>query len=212
MNLSFCTTAMARPDIVERTYASFQKNLGIDLKSYRLCINVDPLPDVNKVAKVIDVAKSFFGEVVYRTPKSGNFTDAVRWCWENADSEFLFHLEDDWELRQKFPLATLLKEFTDDRVITVVLRAYKYKYDKIPLSPSIHRKKFYKAVKFDTSINPEIQLRNLGRFGVKFTPSIGLRVLPKNKTVVFDIGRAWMKKVNYCKPKKKSSFTTWIEK
>lgn len=211
MNISFSTTAVARPAILERTYSSFQKNLGVSLKEFDLVINVDPLPQPKKVSQVIDVARSFFRNVKYRAPKSANFADAVRWCWTSADSDLLFHLEDDWELCASTPLEKLVNKFNDPQIITLVLRAYNHKYTKIPLSPTIHRRELYQKVRFDISLNPEIQLRHLERFGIRFTHSKNIKVYP-SKIIVRDIGRRWMRKTKYRKPDKKVDFTTWTKK
>ena len=97
--MDFTTTAMARPFIVDRTFKSFSKNLqGIDLQNCRLFINIDPLPSNIKRKDVIVVARKYFKEVYYNLPKKANFTAAVNWIWLNSSSEFIFHLEDDFEM------------------------------------------------------------------------------------------------------------------
>lgn len=223
--MDFTTTAMARPEIVDRTYASFSKNLkGIDLKECRLFINVDPLPnDVNR-EEVIKVAEKYFEEVHPNYPEKANFTAACNWIWSNAQTEYIFHLEDDWQLIEKVSVPQLLKYFKKhSKLLEVALRAYRYQYLICPLSPNIMHERYYKAIagKLNENCNPEIQLRGK-KFGIdmptrefKISTKGKLVIYPekKNKIIVKDIGRKWIKKSKYKKPKgKKGHFTTWESK
>lgn len=222
VTMDFTTTAMARPMIVDRTFASFSKNLqDIDLKECRLFINIDPLPSGVKRKKVIAVAKKYFKEVHYNLPKKANFTAAVNWIWSNAESEFIFNLEDDWELIRPVSVPHLLTYFEKrENLFQVILRAYRYRYRTCVLSPSITHRRLYSAVggNLNTTINPEAQLRG-ERFGIKMPTSGGkgkkpLIIYPKNsRTVILrDIGRKWIRKTKYKKgggARKKARFITW---
>ncbi len=219
--MDFTTTAMARPDIVYETYYSFNKNLkDIDLKKCRLFINIDPLPeDVNR-EDVVKVCSEFFGEVIHRMPDKPNYTAAYNWLWRSAKTNIIFNLEDDWELLEQIPVYRLI-EFFDfyPNLFEVALRAYPYKYDKCPTSPSFMHRRFYGAVggKLNENINPETQLRGKN-FGIEMP---GLEVpnndklvaYPKDRIIVKDIGRKWLNNSNYKKPNcKKCHFTAWEKK
>ena len=68
---------------------------------------------------------------------------------------FLFALYDN--------TSKLLNKFkNDNNMVQCILRAYKYKYEKMVLSPSIITKRCYKtfASGFVENKNPEVQLRN----------------------------------------------------
>ena len=94
ISLEFCTTATFRPEIIDRTYKSFTDNLlGIDFKISTLYLNVDPIP-VGNTKEVIDVAKKYFGNVVYNIPEEPNFTKAIKWCWSQVKNEYFFNLEE----------------------------------------------------------------------------------------------------------------------
>jgi hypothetical protein len=219
-NITFTTTSVNRPEIIEKTYESFNTNLcDINLKSCKLCINVDPLPTSDNRKKVIDVCKHYFGEVAYKFPNEGNFTRAYNWIWRRASTEYIFNLEDDWVLTKKISINDMLNHFSlNSKLLQVALRAYPYTYDKCPLSPSLIHERYYKTVagKLNVSMNPEVQLRG-NRFGVdlpcgveKITYKDKLVVHPKNNQIVVkDIGRDWIKTTNFKKPKVKSTFTTW---
>jgi hypothetical protein len=211
MNISFSITAMVRPEILKRTLKSFSANIkGLDLKECDVFINVDPIPGDGSQDSVVDVASSFFGNVIASLPKKPNFTKAVNWCLATADSDYLFHLEDDWELVQKFDIINVMKKtFADKRVQQLALRAYSYPYNKVCLSPSIMKKELYKSFvdKFDLKINPEIQLRP------SWVNKSTIVAYPSKRIIVKDIGRLWIKKSGYKKSgDKKFQFIKWEEK
>lgn len=223
IKLDFTTTAMARPEIVNETYSSFSKNLeGINLKDCRLFINIDPLPkDVDR-EKVTEVAKKYFKEVYPNYPDKPNYTAAYNWIWTKAESEFIFNLEDDWELLRETSVQKLLTYFEKyPDLMEVALRAYPYKYKACPTSPSIIHKRYYKSVagKLDETINPEIQLRGR-KFGIDM-PSPRFKITWKGKIIAYpeqeneqsiilkDLGRSWLKKSGFKRPNMKKGFTTW---
>lgn len=217
MILDFTTTAMARPEIVEKTYQSFTSKLaGVDYRRSTLFINIDPLPSEGNRDAVVKVARKYFGKVVANQPRKPNFTAAINWLWSNATADYIFHLEDDWILTETVQIGKLMKYFgREPELMTVALRAYKYHYDKIVLSPSLMKRDFYSRVggKLDESINPEIQLRGRN-FGLVM-PETGQRtkkVIAYPKRVICrDIGRKWIKGTGYTKPPK-AHFTSWDRK
>lgn len=219
--VDFTTTAMARPDIVDRTYASFSTHLkGINLKECRLFINIDPLPSTIDRKEVTQVAEKYFGEVFPNYPEEANYTAAYNWIWSNATSRCIFNLEDDWALLKDVSVPKLLKHFENySELMEVALRAYDYTYRTCPTSPSIMHKRYYKAVagKLNIKFNPESQLRG-ENFGIKM-PAPSLKISHKGKLLVYpekgdiilkDIGRGWLKKSNFVKPEvSKKYFTKW---
>ena len=70
---------------------------------------------------MVEVAREYFDAVIYRTPESPSFAGAVQWCWSQVETEFFFHLEDDWILRRRIPVADLLALFNDGDVSGVSL-------------------------------------------------------------------------------------------
>jgi len=224
MNLDITTPAMARPDIVNRTLESFSKNLkGIDFKKCRLIINVDPLPENVKRKEVIKVANKYFGEVIYNFPEKANFSAACNWIWSQATSTCILHLEDDWILKEPVNIKEILRYFEEHKNLQVVqLRAYRFKYDKIALSPCIMHKKLYSAIagNLKEDINPEVQVRG-EKFGIVMPYPSGnvshkgkIITYPKgHKIILKDIGREWINKTQYRKQKvKKARFVTWEKK
>jgi len=211
-SIVFTTTATNRPEILRRTYASFSANLvGLNLKDIDLLINIDPLPNKININANVDVAKSFFKTVRVNTPDKPSFSTAINWLWSEAQSPYIFHLEDDWILLKPIKVKSLLKNMGNK--LQIILRAYGYKYDKMVLSPSIIRHELYSRIggRLDETINPEIQLRNPSIVGVKIDKSM-LLDFPQNKIIVKDIGRKWMDQQDFKKPDKKFKFYRWIRK
>jgi hypothetical protein len=199
---------MPRPDIIETTYKSFSENLeGIELAECKLLLNIDPVCSENlqeNIEATKAVAAKYFGEVVVQVPDKPNFTAAVDWCWTTAETEFIFHLEDDWELREKVNVPKVISTMRNDSIKHVILRAYSYKYNKMALSPCIIHRDYYKRFSgdFDYNINPEIQLR---KTFVKKEEIIVAGKIP----IVFDLGRTWLKTQPFKRPKVKGDFTAW---
>ncbi len=209
MKLTFTTTATNRPEIIDTTYSSFCKNLrGVEFDQSTLYINIDPLPNSTNVDKVIDVCKKYFGNVVSNIPDNPNFSAAINWAWSHPTDEFIFHLEDDWVLLNPVHVDSMVAKFSKT-IVQVPLRAYKYAYNKLCLSPSLLHHKIYSNVagRLNTRINPEVQLRNY-----KIT---GFRVGAQNISVcgadviIEDIGRSWLSGVNMSKPSRKNKFVCW---
>jgi hypothetical protein len=224
MILDFTTTAVARPKIVDRTYASFHKNLkGIEFDKCTLYINIDPLPASVDRNKVIKVAEKYFGKVVANTPEQGNYTQAYNWCWSSAQTEYIFNLEDDWTLKEEVNVDRIMRFFDAHKnLFEVALRAYPYVYQKCPTSPAFLHERFYKKVggNLDPTLNPETQLRGK-KFGIKMpckAENIShegkVCVYPKNvkKVILKDIGREWIESSKFKRPPKKARFTTWVTK
>lgn len=204
--IGFTTTATARPALLDRTYGSFQKCLQISLKDFPLYLNVDPAPSSKGVDDVIRVAESYFGSVTINTPQTPNFAKAVAWCWNAVSEEFVFHLEDDWRMSKVVPLSDILAYCDNDRIVGVILRAYRYRYRRPPLSPAIWRSAFCQQMSFVPDVNPEVQFHTFFRSSAWSAKN--LKVVG-SKPIVHDTGRAWAKK-NKIRPRgKKSSFVRW---
>lgn len=223
LTMDFTTTATARPHIVKKTYSSFNRHLkGINLKECRLFINVDPIPKGVKQRLVGQVAEKYFGEVISNYPKVPNYTAAYNWVWSNAESKYIFNLEDDWELSVDVDIPKLLENFDrHPNLYIVALRAYKYRYLTCPTSPGIMHERYYRKLggNLNNNLNPEAQLRGK-RFGLEMPTREG-KISPKGKVVVYpthvkkvivhDIGRVWAKKQGFKKGGggKKARFITW---
>jgi hypothetical protein len=209
--LSVTTNALARPEIVERTFASFSENLvGVSFKDIDLFLNVDPIPkDKAKIEEVVEVGNRFFRTVYVRTPPTPNMPLALNWTWEQTQTDVILNLEDDWILESPVDTLQIHEAFKlDPKLVQVVLRAYMYEYVLIPGSPSFFSKVFYKsyAGRFNSTACPEKQFRFKEMWPF---PDVHQAVYG-NHVILKDIGKPWIEKHGLKKPELKINFNTYI--
>ena len=222
MNLEFTTTAVCRPKLLRYTYNSFSENMSdVDFKKSILYLNVDPVPYNKDPMDVVNVAKDFFGEVIYNIPKKANFSNALKWCWQQPTGKMIFHLEDDWKMLRKFKLGEVMHYLSMNRgplagkitgtagaeIIGVSLRVYGFKDFRICLTPSLFDASWARQISRELSPerNPEQRIREVCR--AKFCSYHYPR---KNIYARFvqDIGRKWLDKTIY---KKNGHPNRWFE-
>lgn len=202
--LSFTTTAMPRPEIVQATYHSFTRNLhGLDFSKVTLYINIDSFPrikDDHKRQEVVDIARRYFGNVVVNMPDTPSFAVAVKWCFSMIETPYNFHLEDDWELLTPFQISSFNQFFIPPHVQQVALRSRGNVRQDFFLCPSFIRGNFCRemAEKMNTSENPEVEIRNIkNKEGIYRKESFVMYPFDTQSLVVRDTGRAWIKTSSY---------------
>lgn len=203
-HVTFTTTAMTRPDILEQTYENFQVCLDIDMKKFNLRINIDPLPKARKIEQVIDVAKKFFNHVECNISTNANFPSAVKWCWSELNTKYVFHLEDDWELTRRIPLSDLYQMMNNSKEVNQVLLRPYYETKQVSLVPGLMRSDvaMFLAKHMILNKNPEKQIHSNEHVGKDGNPGFDA-----NKVIVYpedvclrDIGRVWMKSQPVIRP------------
>lgn len=212
-NMCFTTTAMPRPDLLEKTYSSFQSHIPwLDFKQMTLYLNIDRFPynpepqiEVEDIEKVKSIASRFFGNVVVNMGHSC-FPQAVKWIFTQANNEFVFNLEDDWELLCDLP-SYVVDFFDDPKVLQVGFRAWKRSDARFVLSPSILRTSFCNFVgnKMHTRRNPEEQIRGINAHDPK--QSFVYWPFESDKVILRDLGRNWIK--TSCFSRGLDDFTQW---
>lgn len=104
-------TATRRAEILERTLKSFKENLFKDYPA-RLIINIDPVgPDTDEA--IIETAAAYFEDLFSFSPGEPSFSKAFKRVWEWPHPEYVFHLEDDWELLEPVDLEELIDIMSD---------------------------------------------------------------------------------------------------
>ena len=212
-HIAVTTTATRRPEVLAQTYKSFQEGTQLDFKRMRLFINVDPAPPRGSTEKTLEVARSFFGEVITNTPQVANFAAAVKWLWSTVDSPYVFHLEDDWIMTRPVKMLALLDKLQKNAHVLQVRFRGPPSGDvlrRISLAPGLMRGEVCRLVGAGlvTNRNPEVQLGALEQFGVRRVAKTVALIVPDRPRVIQDIGRAWAKKHGISRPKK-SWFTAW---
>lgn len=220
-------TATVRPSIIRETICSFKENLLIG-NEYKLIINIDPIGEEKDPMDVLNEVYKFFdsSQVVYNIPEQPGFTKAVMWCWEQTNSKYVFHLEDDWRIKRSCDIKKMTW-ILDHYPTLVSLRLNKEPthkpkngyntgfvlHEKLSLNPTLFRGSFLRDVVklMDVNKNPEKQLRlhdsNTGKFLRHYEHAIYTE--ESYSIIVEDIGRRWMKKSDY---EKITGFLNWEKK
>lgn len=237
-SLDVTLTAVLRPEVLDRTLASFTANM--DLADSRLIMNVDPVGDGNYL-DVLAVAKKHFLEVEARFPDKPSFPLAVMWCWEQVQTDIFLHLEDDWVLDKlvsvdralgvfreyprladlRLPAYWFMQNFVLDTDGCPTTRPWHYeprlgvcfaegRKPSFSLNPSFRRADFVKGAlpMMDAQKNPEKQFK-WGNPPLKKWCREWRHGLYGCETVMHDIGRAWLLESEWRKPS--NDFVAWEE-
>ena len=220
--LDITTTATIRPGLFRRTLKSFTRNLFVNKDECRLILNVDPVGDDVDPEEMYDVANSFFDHVLYNNSSNSNFAQACQFCWSKTDSEFVFHLEDDWTISRKINIKDMLSLMRNNnnmmslRLPKLTLKNINkedsknkfIKHHKLSLNPTIFRGSFIRNVAKNMNItdNPEKQLRKA--FKLPKDEIAGIYCGLGNGEYIRHNGRQWQKASNY-KKRKGSNFISW---
>jgi hypothetical protein len=105
-------TATLRPTILQATLESFRDNLFKDAP-LRIILNVDPVGEDINPAKVVELAGRYCDKIEYRIAPAPHFPTAFKWVWSHFQSEFVFSLEDDWQLLYPMDLSDMLQTMWD---------------------------------------------------------------------------------------------------
>lgn len=125
-------TATLRPELIKITLDSHIENLfGDEIKKARLIVNVDMAGATeNKdevLHEVLGVLFSYpFRDVSLRVGTQPHFPTAFFWCWDQATAEYVFHLEEDWQMVQPLRIDDMQALMDDDRGL-VHLRLSQFK-------------------------------------------------------------------------------------
>lgn len=214
--LDVVVIAIKRPEILRLCLETFKKKL-LQQFDVRIIINVDPVGEENYSQEdIVNIAREYFPNVISRTPKKGNFSKAVYWGWSQVKTDFFFHLEDDWLLKDYIPAYRLQKKINIKDVVSITFnissnKKYPLLYEAyhlktFSLRPCIFRSKYIKeklkGFKFDE--DPEKQI-------AKNTPSKSFKdpkfILFGNDDEgrkIIDTGKKWKMKNAYSKWEYKS--------
>lgn len=213
--------AIKRPAILRLCLETFKKNL-LQQFDVRIIINVDPVGEENYSQKdIVNIAKEYFPNVISRTPKKGNFSKAVYWCWSQVRTDFFFHLEDDWLLKS-FILASRLEKKTNIKEIVSItfnitsnkkypLFNEAYYLKAFSLRPCFFRTKYIKEklVDFKFEQDPEKQILNNVSSKSFQDPQFILYGNDHEGRKIIDTGKKWKMKSAFLKWEKKSVNITY---
>ena len=199
ISLEFTTTACNRPEILEQTYQSYTRNLNnIDFKKSTLYINIDPTPNNTNILSVVNVAKKYFGNVVYNIPNEPNFAQAILWCFQQVKGEYFFHLEDDWNLMREVNIHDMIGIIKSPNIFQCILNKKNINPKELYEPAFIHSLFLTKIVKvylqlMNNESNPESQMKNIYRQNIFHIQKYKSQPFLPNIELSRDIGREWLK-------------------
>lgn len=115
--IDICMTACLRPKIIEKTLQTFTKYLFNDPDfDYRLIMNIDYAGNITKHSNlhvghcIEEIACNIFSNynITYNLITNPSFPKAFKWVWDQVDADYVFHLEDDWELLRPVSLKKMI--------------------------------------------------------------------------------------------------------
>lgn len=122
-------TATRRPDVLARTLHSFDHNMLATCQK-RAIINIDPIGPGKSAQEIVALCWKYFDDVVYFMPPSPSFPKAFKKVWSLTREEFVFHLEDDWELQYPVDIFDMIATMQEEKNLAS-LRLNVFRTDKL---------------------------------------------------------------------------------
>lgn len=120
-NIELTVVAARRNALLRDTLNSFHARMFRNFRFDRVSVNIDPLwGDQKEESECVATVKSLFPNAVIYTPEKANHCSAVKRLWTNSQSQFLFHMEDDWNLLENID-PSILNLFSDPKIAQVSL-------------------------------------------------------------------------------------------
>lgn len=232
-------TATKRPAILDVTLSSFKRHLFKDTKC-SMILNIDPAGLSIPASCVSGVAKKYFDIRALKVSSMASFPKAFHWVWSQAVSaDFVFNLEDDWELLRSVDLDDMIKVMKRNHDLAILRlpwrplgkttsKNWKYffpwnsQFFECPARlkrsigfcghPSLIRGEFVRATvpHLNTEQNSEKQFH----YNPKIVTEVdkwrfGVYGYPEQSAAIKDIGRKWMIDAGLKKAGSKAFFTNW---
>lgn len=217
-----------RPKLLNKTLESFTKNLFTDKKRHRFIFNVDPVGEKGcKPEDIIEIAHSYFDDVLYNVAEKPLFPKAFKWCWDNAESDYIFHMNEDWELLRPINIDDMISILLKNNNLACLrllkmdvptnLKFFRSKYtDKggylqaenrkvsFGTNPELIKAEFYKEARkyLLEDANPEKQFRPWQKEMFNNVTSkwdYGVYARPGDKMLIKDTGKNWMSRNKFRK-------------
>ncbi len=205
--IDVCVIATLRPEIIKVTLESFLNKVSYTGK-FRFLINLDMVPYKNmfKMYDVYEMINIVLKEHQYEIfLGKGNFAKAVKESWKRTESEYVLHLEDDWEFIRNIDLDEVIRLMMGPNTYIRFpkIKAAQYKcLDKLALQPSLWCGLIvrYLSSLMNDNQDPEKQLRENDQ-NIKISNCVK-RIIKKDlgrRGMVKDIGTKWREKNNISK-------------
>lgn len=118
------TTAELRPDLIKRTFSSFQENLfKDDIKNAHLIMSIhnfhyNKRESQNHFWEVLDILDRFeFKSISIQNPPLSSFIQSLNWCLRYTEHPLVFNLLPNWELKRTIDFQAMVQEFEDQKLV-----------------------------------------------------------------------------------------------
>jgi len=212
-----------RPDLLSQTLAALRDKVLCNFQVGTIYANIDPFcGNIEDGDKCEDMLYQSFPLVKVTRPETASFGAAVKYLWQQPQTDFFLHMEDDWDILYPISPEDIVPRFKNN-VVQVQLasrdklylpKTYSFKaswrktfglkvlkkiHTDRPLfgtSPSFIRTDFANACadRMDPGKDPEKQLYAPGTELGDFTRDFLNHPLqaPDRKAIVRDLGRDWL--------------------
>jgi len=238
MKLDVCIIATVRPEVLKMTLQSFTKNL-LNQFDCRAIINVDPVGDTARCAQmdVVHLCREYFPRVVYRTPDTPSFAGAVKWAWQQVETDWFLHLEDDWLLTKRVDAEPFVSAFQDAMVVNIIVGSRRRKKDaalvqqriadgrlkpysddakrarSFVLMPGFMRNSYFKQMADIMEQDKDPEFQYMGAPNKLITPDFPEPIfLWRTQPLLIDSGRKWRKAMRLGKNRECAVDDTWLQK
>lgn len=185
----------------------------------------------------VNLCREYFPQVVYRAPKTPGFAGAVKWVWEQVETDLFFHLEDDWILTGPVDVKPLLDAFRDGMVVHIIVGSRHRKKDatlvqqrivagclkpysedamrarSFVLAPGFMRNSYFKQMANMMELDKDPEFQYLGAPNKLITSDFPKPVfLWRTQPLIVDIGRKWRKSMRLEKRRDATGNDTCLQK
>ena len=207
--LDVCMTALRRPELLRPTLESFARRVFPGWRHVRLIANVDPLGNPADLEPTLALMREHSDAALIRVTPTGNFTDAVRWCWKQVEAPLVLHLEDDWLCLRRVSRARVERTIRQPGVgaVRLYLRRVPLRPRKrdlgFTLNPCFFDARWLARLAecLDDALDPEKQIR--WERGACAEPARAWRTVmygfPGFPPMVADTGRDWRARIGLVK-------------
>jgi GT2 family glycosyltransferase len=130
MTIELTIVAARRPALLARTLESFHERMFRHFEWLRAIVNIDPMwGDEKQSDECAEIVRKYFPAATIFTPENAGFTAAVKRVWTATKADFIFHLEDDWFLKEDVTPA-ILDHFKDPSTAQVSLVSKEKNWDR----------------------------------------------------------------------------------
>lgn len=222
LDVDICLVSVRRFGVLKRTVKSFQRFVFPHFNIANVFVNIDPfLGSAADEQRMIELLKTHFPQATIRRPDRPGFCEAVRWTWQQAQSPYILHMEDDWLAHEAITSRKAEPLFTADVIKVAFMNASfawngrdrfsvkrrRHKFLGIPYARSVENRfgtspGLWKrdaaqkiAAMMDTDLDPEKQMKrhhNAQLFDFLKRYRCAYLIGQNRPEIISDIGREWL--------------------